>query len=82
MNWISVKDQWPMDGQWILCIGELYKTRHIFVAQFLYGDCMVKHEKHGACRKSCFMIRIPDGKYALSNVTHWMPLPEMPNEEI
>lgn len=64
-NWISVKEKLPKDGDWVLAYYGGYRGNIITLLQW----------KHGAWFD--FMgIEEP-----FKAITHWMPLPEMLEED-
>ena len=62
-KWISVRDSLPEDGKRILCISS---------SNIIY----TKMYEEGIFYDGTTYCYCPDGKIA--NVTHWMPLPEVP----
>jgi hypothetical protein len=64
-EWISVNERLPEDGR-VLCVrkSEYFRGRR-------YIDILISD--HGWFRDGAFFVS--DG-----NVTHWMPLPELPKE--
>ncbi len=66
MNWISVKERLPEDGELVL----VYNARDDFLAVLEHDSSEYESPWHG-------------GDYWLDedDVTHWMPLPELPKEE-
>jgi hypothetical protein len=61
-EWISVKDQLPEIGRWNLVFSWM-------------GPIIASYFKDGFY---CMQLNQPGLKMAVSDVTHWMPLPEPP----
>jgi len=72
MNWISVKDKLPSNGECIVYDSELGVTGCCYDNEYYEGWDKPKSKKwvkeHGNCSDD----------WILENVTHWMPLPEKP----
>lgn len=66
VEWISVKDRLPDNGQWVLVINE--KNRYDLAN---YYDNTWSSSNDNA----------EDNVYALNDFTHWMLLPEPPKEK-
>ena len=64
-EWISVKERLPEDGK-VLCVRKSEAFRGRRYVDILTAD-------HGWFMDGAFVVS--DG-----NVTHWMPMPEMPKE--
>ena len=67
MEWISVKDKMPQPGRYVACIAK----RNPF-SRFM--PMVARIEKNGWAN--------PITEQYISEVTHWMPLPEPPKEGI
>lgn len=67
MKWISVKDKLPEEGTDVLSCN--IKSKEIAI------DYIVKFESEPL--GYIWACRLQD---EFNNVTHWMPLPELPNE--
>jgi hypothetical protein len=70
--WISVNDKLPKKGERVLVVCTNYQNQmqeHVSICEF-WGDC------HYVCGK---VVRKPLWS-GHKNVTHWMPLPELPRE--
>ena len=65
-EWISVKDKMPEPGRYVACIAK----RNPF-SRFM--PMVARIEKNGWAN--------PITEQYISEVTHWMPLPELPKEE-
>jgi len=63
-EWISVKDRLPEHNQFVLCVGT---SKNMAV---LRCDLDMNN----------YVFMFPDLKHQVKGVTHWMPLPEPPNE--
>lgn len=75
-KWISVEDRLPEPSTYVLALtapGSLSVGENVIVADYIHP----KREDHGV-----FVIAYTnyDDK-DIVNVTHWMPLPELPKEE-
>lgn len=84
MNWISIKDRLPPEGQHVLvffsrgdnsAIGITYQYNNEWTGKSVFGekgysiDCSYTDGRFDAMGMNC--------KY----ITHWMPLPEPPKDE-
>lgn len=70
MEWISVKDQLPIDGQHVLAI--IFKNGIFFIP---FTTC---HKGGGYFRgEEEDNVEDPIGDYS-EDISHWMPLPEPP----
>ena len=65
-EWISVKDRLPDAGGYVVCIAK----RNPFS---IFMPMVARIEKNGWVN--------PMTEQYISEVTHWMPLPELPKEE-
>lgn len=65
-KWISVKDKMPQPGRYVACIAK----RNPF-SRFM--PMVARIEKNGWAN--------PITEQYISEVTHWMPLPEPPKED-
>lgn len=65
-KWISVKDKMPQPGRYVACIAK----RNPF-SRFM--PMVARIEKNGWAN--------PITEQYISEVTHWLPLPEPPKEE-
>ncbi len=70
MEWISVKDRLPKNKQRILmyCIREFVNDEPIVIGHYQTGD-------YENFISTCFV------EDEMSDITHWMPLPEPPNQQ-
>jgi len=72
MEWISVKERLPKAGSKVLCLGE---NTEIFLCDYISFHVPTQSD---------FEFCSTDwnhGEYQTQpNITHWMPLPEPPND--
>lgn len=66
MNWISIIDDLPNDNNLVLCC-DVYND---FITFGIYIE-----------NENCFELIRVDGVEVDSEITHWMPLPELPKDE-
>lgn len=71
MNWIKCSDKIPREGQAVLFLGHYTFPHHSDEPYILYGFCNKGGEE--------IIWKDNDG-FRYKNITHWMPLPEKPNE--
>ena len=73
-DWISVDDRLPESGVDVLCINErgAQMVGNIEKAEFIATGLDVKSDRLDLC------YRAYQNFSQLSDVTHWMPLPEPP----
>ena len=78
-EWISVKDKLPdKDGNYLCCWGE---HKGIAICSFAKNLRKVdKYDFKGKNRAGWYDYDSEWGYGEMCNVTHWMPLPELPNE--
>ena len=74
-EWISVKDRLPDCEQGAESEAVLFITKQGFMYTGYYGCGGIFHDRYFREFKNA-----TEG-YDISNVTHWMPLPEPPKEE-
>lgn len=74
MKWISVKDQLPEDKQRVLVIDE---NKEMFSAEFNLETYSREPESPEA-----FIAFFCGCCYTVDSITHWMPLPEGPSNEL
>lgn len=75
-GWISVKDRLPEPSTYVLALtapGALSVGQNVIVADYIHP----KKEEYGVF----IMAYTPYADQYILPVTHWMPLPEMPEEE-
>ena len=65
-GWISVKDRLPRSRQWVLCKGRAGIYEVLRYEETCDGERWHHDNRHN---------------YMIGFVTHWMPLPEPPEEE-
>lgn len=70
-NWISVKDRFPEDGEYVLCWYEYFR----------YGNynCMYKTYGIGCQYNGTWIGEVSNG--VKCKVLYWQPLPEPPKGE-
>lgn len=76
MEWISVKETLPIDGQTVDCYDE-EQDRHPQV-EFRGGKFLGEYQELAFDTGGAY---IDDIEHEIIGVTHWMPLPEPPKEE-
>lgn len=79
-DWISVDERLPPYGQEVLLFIQT-KLRNVdYDTDKEIGDSYVCKEKAIGCIKNndLWLNYDQDGFYSVSDVTHWMPLPEPP----
>lgn len=69
MNWISVKDRLPEDGEEVIAFSEQNVTAAIYDGPESYG---------GECWTESKLFYCDVTFDHLEHVTHWMPLPDPP----
>jgi len=74
MKWISVKDELPTKGEFIALIG-CKKFNGMFLNKF-QGAIVQDTDMYIYFKQSIGWLKPSH----FADVTHWMPLPEMPNE--
>ena len=65
-EWISVKDRLPENYKNVLCVSKFLDIRDITVAH-----CWESYQKES--------FWMDTHSFPLTDITHWMPLPEPPN---
>ena len=80
-EWISVNDRLPdKDGKY-LCCHFFANLKYISVCSFAKNLRKVdKYDFPNENRKGWYGSDSEYGYYEKTNVTHWMPLPELPKE--
>ena len=74
-NWISVKDALPSDG------GEYLVVRHFLDTPYRHIDiCGFDAENKEFGKVDLDFAEAEEGWYYIDDATHWMRLPEMPEE--
>ena len=77
-EWISVKDRLPEDD---LNIKKCINGEHFGFLTVLVYNGVVKQSNRFYSKASRFGLPETEGwEWSSSNVTHWMPLPEPPEE--
>ena len=72
MEWISVKDKMPSEGQTVLCYRKIIVT-----GWYCENYCPYEKKRKGW---HCDWSGIERHTFKTYPITHWMPLPEPPNE--
>ncbi len=76
-EWISVTEHKPEHGKVVICYGKVKYDEHEEVVVFVGYFCLDYKERplwfFHADAEYC-------GEAEVDSVTHWMPLPEKPNE--
>ena len=78
MNWISVKDRMPDGGRYLVLLRNSQhsaKKYSIEIATFYGGKFYLYVSYRDGANGD--LMTVP---YRIDNVTHWMPLPELPEE--
>lgn len=73
MEWISIEDEFPPEGETVLC-ADIYNS---FVS---FGKLIMVAHPHGDDTYE-FELMYNSSMDMDSQVTHWMPLPELPKQE-
>lgn len=68
-KWISVKDRLPDDHQLVLAI-----------PNNIACPAVLRFEAGSGLKEDGYLFMWPDMKAQVINISHWMPLPEIPNE--
>jgi hypothetical protein len=76
IEWISVKDRLPEDGQTVLLYGRRTYCCELD-AEENYGIYQAEHVNNNLYCSECYKC---DSSTNYEFVTHWMPLPTMPAE--
>ena len=76
MNWVRIKDRLPELDQWVLAYGNKNDfTYTISVVQYIYIDSIDEYFWN-MLSSGCGCCDVD-----LTGVTHWMPLPESPEDK-
>ena len=83
-KWIPVTERLPKDGRYLIC-KDFGGTRYVGVAT--YAEDLYQLDKYDFYdyrrkKKGGFVDFGSDRYYELTNVTHWMPLPELPTADM
>ncbi|HET6226057.1 MAG TPA: DUF551 domain-containing protein [Bacteroidia bacterium] len=73
MEWISVKDKWPLDRQAVIFY---VKDREDCFCGFF--EKIPTHRNIESNRRNIFYENLDDWWFEDEEVTHWMPLPPPP----
>ena len=76
-KWVSVKDKLPKKNNDYLCV---LNTHTISVCSFAHNLKKVDKYDFDAKKSGWYDYDSEWGYYEITNVTHWMPLPELPKE--
>ena len=80
-EWISVKDRLPSKDGDYLCCHHFWGTTYINVYTFAKNLHKVdKYDFKGLNRHGWYELSAEWGYCEIANVSHWMPLPELPKE--
>lgn len=80
-EWISVEDRLPEEPGSYLTVSQAFKYMSCDVCKF--SKCLEsvdKYDFHGEKEPGFYTYDGEWGYYQMDNVTHWMPLPELPKE--
>lgn len=80
MDWISVKDRLPEDGQEVLVISHGWGERLVYVGQYKRVESETSWLT-GITPKVSNWLLWGWSYIKEPQVTHWMPLPEPPKED-
>ena len=75
MEWISVEDRLPEEGQRVI-----YYFKHTGISIGRYTRAQWNDPETGEVVSEGDMFHGPDG-FLTDDVTHWMPLPDAPDED-
>jgi len=78
MEWISVKDSHPKEGEPILFF---YTPSKYIISGYLVED-EVCEEGHFHHMEVYYLNMLEDRDFHFEDVSHWMPLPEPPFQEV
>lgn len=79
MEWISVKEKLPEFDRPVLCFDPIHSEAKIYVVKlekenfYEIDNCKLGHSQH--------WIEAAGESYFTWNPSHWMPLPNPPNDE-
>ena len=82
-KWTSTKEKLPENKGKYLCVEEF--CGHSFMSILGFVKNLYKVDKYafkGKTRPGFFESNMGCETYECTGVTHWMPLPEMPKEEL
>ena len=80
MKWINVKDRLPLkDGRYLVCIKSNFCRFMKIISYTLNYECVFSEEYLQG--RAIWYSYGEVGDYEELDVTHWMPLPELPNDE-
>lgn len=79
-EWISVKDRLPKKDGTYLCCHFFYGSYYTSVRSFAKNLRKVDKYDFDTNKSGWYDSDSEWGYYEVSNVTHWMPLPELPKE--
>lgn len=83
MEWISVKDKLPdKDGSYLVCVKSLfYYGRCMSIVNYTLNYQYDDFNRDLIGRAIWYQYDSEYGDFERDDVTHWMPLPELPDEE-
>lgn len=73
MSWVLCKDVMPPADKRVLCVSKRFGLKILSLDQF---TCEYRKEKDWRGES----VRCVIQRFSLDDVTHWMPLPAMPEE--
>lgn len=76
--WIKCEDKLPAEGECLVFTDYL----HPRIEMAYYTDCLEKVDKwdFAGVKRGGFYKSDSEGDYEIARVTHWMPLPDPPEE--
>ena len=81
-EWISVKDKLPKTNGKYLCVCDNCGTSFIIIVNFATNLFKVdEYDFAGKRRRGWYGYDGEWGYYESDDITHWMPLPELPKGE-
>lgn len=81
-KWISVKDKLPKTNGAYLCVCDCFVGSYISVVKFAANlEKIDEYDFDGKRRSGWYGYDGEWGYFEKDNITHWMPLPELPKGE-
>lgn len=82
-EWISVKDRLPNEKGEYLCYFQASYGEWINISKFSFNlEEVDSFDFYGKNRNGWYGYDSEWGYFERDNITHWMPLPEAPKEEV